>query len=460
MLEVISGPDEGKTIEIPPSGVTIGRDKSAGVKLADDEISREHVQLKTNDDGTVQITDLDSRNGTVVDGKTISRPTNAGDGAQITIGRSRLKLTTTARKAGGISSIGGRRPSAGVIAAVIGGIAAVVVLLIVLLSGGSDNGNKSSAPLTTAQVVSKLKPSTVQVLGKVAGRTGQSGTGWILDPSKGLIVTNAHVIEGSESNINSILNFGKPVTNFQVTVNGFPRGADIYAVAPCEDLAILRTPAVSALPAVQLGSQSDIQAGDKAISLGYPGNAASTGNDLQANEGTVSVPKTRADASILSDNQALYPNVVQTDTPINPGNSGGPLVDDTGKLIGVTTLGSSGGESQNQNYAIGVDQVKQVTDQMKNGDSIGWAGIGFIALGDNPPSGFPPGLLVTAVFPGTGSDQGGLQPFDVITALNGRPVTTRDDYCNAIANISSGESASVDVALPNGQLGTGRIIFQ
>jgi S1-C subfamily serine protease/pSer/pThr/pTyr-binding forkhead associated (FHA) protein len=465
MLEVVSGPDEGKTIEIPPSGVTIGRDKSAGVQLADDEISREHVQLKTNDDGTVEITDLDSRNGTVVDGKTISRPTNAGDGAQITIGRSRLKLTTTARKAGGLPSMGGRRPSAGVIALIVGGIAAVAVLIVVLSSGGSDN-NKSPGPLTTPQIVAKAKPSTVQVLSTVAGRRNPAGTGWVLDPAKGLVVTNAHVIEEGENSIATIERFGRPITNYSVAVNGFPRRADVYAMAPCEDLAILRTGSLASAPAMPLGSQSDLQAGEKAVALGFPGNAevsSGSGTPIQENEGTVSVPKTRADVTALSDDQPVYQNVVQTDTAINPGNSGGPLLNDRGELIGVTTLGSN--SLQNQNYAIGVDQVKAVTSRLRNGDSIGWAGIGFIGLGDNAPI---PGLLVTSVFPGTGSDNAGLQApsatgYDVITKINGQPVHTRDDYCNATQNLTSGESAPVEVALVSGNryvTATGRITFQ
>src|SRR5205823_6033027 len=100
-----------------------------------------------------------------------------------------------------------------------------------------------------------------------------------------------------------------------------------------------------------------------------------------------------------------YPNVIQTDAAVNPGNSGGPLLDLQGRLVGVTsavrTLSPDGRIVQGQNYAIGVDRVRQVTRVLRTGRSIGWAGLGFsypAARRDEPV-----GLVAATSAPGIAS---------------------------------------------------------
>jgi S1-C subfamily serine protease/pSer/pThr/pTyr-binding forkhead associated (FHA) protein len=443
MLEVVSGPAEGKTIEVTGAGMSIGRDPSADVQLGDDEISREHIEVKSTEAG-VEVTDLGSRNGTVVDGKRISKTTLVKDGSDIGIGRSRLKVSTVAAgrsRPRALAGGGGRR--LGAIAAGVGAVALVVAILAIAgVFGGSSDDNQSSAPLTTPQIVSKVAPSTVQIVGRIGGgRTVPLGTGWVYDAAKGLVVTNAHVVSCCDVNGHAV-----PVNSYAVSIDKFARRADIYAEAPCEDLAILRTTALDK-PDMELGSQSDVKAGDKAVAFGYPENFT-LDQEPQVTEGTVSVAKTRSEALDDPDFQ-LYPNVIQTDAAINPGNSGGPLLNDKGQLIGVTTFGATA--TQNQNFAIGVDQVKSVLGQMADGDSLEWSGFGFKATGS--------GLTVLNVIPNTGSDQAGLSQFigAPITAINGRPVATREDYCNAVENVTSGESAPVELF---GGAAAGRIVFQ
>ena len=228
----------------------------------------------------------------------------------------------------------------------------VIALLVTgVIGGGDDDDGGSDEPLTTPELVSEVGPSTVQVSGRIAGRTFPMGTGWVLDNQEGLIVTNAHVVEGTPQDPDGI---PLPVVNLEISQNNGPaQRATVHAVAPCEDLALLRAGGVSDLPNLELGSQSEVQAGEKAVALGYAGNLASDQQlPLQANEGTVSVAQERAQDFGGDPDFSVYENVVQMDTPINGGNSGGPLVNDQGELIGVNTLGGD----QNQNYAIGVDQ--------------------------------------------------------------------------------------------------------
>ena len=406
----------------------------------------------------MEVRDLGSRNGTRVNGKSVTRTTTVSDGAEIEIGRSKLRVSSLAGKRGGgggaLAGVGGQRT--GLIAAVVGGVAIVIVILLVAGVFSSGSSNDSNKVLSTPEIVKKVTPSTVQILGTENGRQFALGTGWVLDPAQGLVVTNAHVVEAA--------------SRFAVNVNGIPGRADVYAVAPCEDLAILRSGAVHSLPAMQLGSQSGLQAGEKAVALGYPLNFASEHNlPLQSNEGTVTVPNERAQALGQSPDYLVYPNVVQMDTAINHGNSGGPLVNDRGELIGVNTLGGLSLGLENQNYAIGVDRVKQIIDQMRNGDSIGWAGFGFTGTGR--------GLVVNTVVPNTGSDDAGLIPTTEISqsaglppdtvqirAINGQTVATRGDYCHAVSDLGSGESAVIRFGVPgrpfHGLRVKGRIVFQ
>jgi pSer/pThr/pTyr-binding forkhead associated (FHA) protein len=463
MLEVVSGPDQGKTIDVSGKGITIGRDGAADLALGDDEASREHVEVRANQDGSLEVRDLGSRNGTTVNGKKITRTTNVSDGDEIGIGRSRLKVSSLApgarRRAPAAAGVGRNRRVWG-IAAAVAAVIILAVVLVVALSGGGDESNDTPAALTTPQLVQKLNKSVVMVAGRDGGRRYPLGSGWVLDNQAGLIVTNAHVVEGTPT---SPEGFITPVTSFEVnTQNAPPRRADVFAVAPCEDLALLRVGGITDLPNMDLGSQSALQAGEKAVALGFPGSAVDPQETpLQVNEGTVTVPQERADVPARQDpDYIVYDDVVQMDTPINPGNSGGPLVNDRGQLIGVNTLGGD----QNQNYAVGVDRVKQITDQMRNGDSIAWAGFGFEGTGK--------GLAVTKVFPNTGSDESLLPTFEqtlvatgglpvLIRALNNRPVSTRGDYCNAAEGLGAGESAVVRLGVPGVKgRAKGRIVFE
>jgi S1-C subfamily serine protease len=444
MLEVVSGPDQGKTADVSGGGITIGRDGGADLSLGDDEASSEHVEVRANPDGSLEVRDLGSRNGTTVNGKKITRTTNVSDGDEIGIGRSRIKVSSltkgTARRTR--TAVGGNRRVWG-IAAAVAGVAVLAIVLIVALGGGDDSSDEAT-PLATSEIVNKVDGSTVQIVGRLGGgRTIPLGTGWVYDAAKGLIVTNAHVVSCCNEEGEII-----PVNSYAVSIDNFARRADIYAVAPCDDLAILRTAGLDAAN-MELGSQGDLEAGDKAIVYGYPANFT-LDQEAQVTEGTVSVPTGRSEA--LDDPDApLSENVVQTDAPINGGNSGGPVLNDRGQLIGVATFSNISPGAEGQHYAIGVDHAKEVLAQMANGDSREWSGFGFQGTGA--------GLVVLNVIPNTGSDNAGMSDFigAPITAISGRPVATREDYCNAVENVTSGESAPVELF---GGAAAGRIVFE
>ncbi|MBA2460447.1 MAG: trypsin-like peptidase domain-containing protein, partial [Actinobacteria bacterium] len=151
-----------------------------------------------------------------------------------------------------------------------------------------------------------------------------------------------------------------------------------------------------------------------------------------------------------------YSNVVQTDAAINPGSSGGPLVDLDGRLVGVSaagrTLSSDGRVIQGQNYAIGVDRVKQVVSVLRTGHSIGWTGLGFGYPTERELAGgqSPAGLLARGAVPGTAARRAGLDAdAGVIVAVNGLPLdNSLASYCDAVAGARSGDRVTFSVLRP------------
>jgi S1-C subfamily serine protease len=270
-------------------------------------------------------------------------------------------------------------------------------------------------------IVASAKQRTVLIRAEIPG--GEStGTGFVLDAGKGLVVTNFHVVNGGKL--------------FAVGVDGDLRDARIAGAAPCDDLAVLEVEDTSGMRTLPLGSQDDLEEGEQVVAVGYPANA-SLDDNLTSTAGVVSVARSsfRAPAA----DSPAYPNVVQTDAALNPGNSGGPLIDEEKKLAGVNTatLTSVGGQPiQGQGYAIGVDRVKEVVKTLRGGHSQGWAGFGLA---------FPKGAPGVLAVPMGGS--AGPKPVSgLVSEINGAKVgKTFGGYCDAVRSIGSGQTAVMTV---------------
>jgi S1-C subfamily serine protease len=451
-LTIRSGKDLGKTFEIGENPITIGRDDSADLVLADSRVSRRHAEITPGEDGKATIKDLGSGNGTLVNGKRVESQLLSG-AEQIQLGDTVLATGLEApREAVDATVLGDSPRTQSAIqrivmqrsvrrATVLSG-AAIFVAIIVgvlfaagVLGGGSDSSNAAE------KVVAAAAPATVMIEGTRAGQGPVSGSGWVLDAAKGLIVTNAHVINDAES--------------FQAGANGHVVPAQVVADAPCEDLAVLKVSDTKGLKTMPLGRQSTLRLGEGVVTLGYP-QTASQKADLTSTTGVVSVARSVYREPALD--IPLYPNVVQTDAAINPGNSGGPLLDLKGRLVGVNSAGrtiSPGGRIvQGQNYAIGVDRVKQVVRTLRTGRSLGWIGAGF----DYPAPGTSGiasnGLLVGRAVQGSVAARTSGLVGSLITAINGTPVSNSlSSYCDAIDGIKSGSTIDLKVVDPSTAVG-------
>jgi S1-C subfamily serine protease len=148
-----------------------------------------------------------------------------------------------------------------------------------------------------------------------------------------------------------------------------------------------------------------------------------------------------------------YPAAIRTDSALDPGFSGGPLVDLSGRVVGVNaaarTRGADGRPLQAANYAVSAERARRVLAVLRGGRSLAWAGItfGYPPVGDLAARSLPPGLWVQGAVPGTGADRAGLRDRgELLVAVNGRPVgETLSGWCRATAGIRSGQTAKLQL---------------
>jgi S1-C subfamily serine protease len=300
-----------------------------------------------------------------------------------------------------------------------------------------------------AYVTSTIVQHTESPFGLFGGgesqRQGQAtGSGIVID-SNGTILTNWHVVENAIK-VTVSLERGKTVD------------AQVVGKDPSNDLAVLRIhPDGLTLHPLPLGSSSTVQVGDPVLAIGNP-------FDLQRTltTGVVSA----LGRTLKAPNGFTITNVIQTDAPINPGNSGGPLLDASGRVIGINsqiyTGGTSGG-SIGIGFAVPVDMAKNELAQLEKGGTVSRAYIGLTSItidGSLSALNLPvkTGALVQSVQKGTPAERAGIRGGnvngniengqvvvggDIITSVDGAPVNSSDDLANAIQAKKPGDTITV-----------------
>ena len=276
-------------------------------------------------------------------------------------------------------------------------------------------------------------------------REGQAtGSGFVVD-RKGTIVTNAHVVEGSED---VSVRFGE---------QGRPIDAKVKGRDPSTDLAVLEIDPKEAgdVDPVALGDSSKVAVGDPVVAIGNPFGFTRT-----VTTGIVSALQRQ----ITAPNGFPIRNVIQTDASINPGNSGGPLLDAEGRVVGINSQIATGGGSGGSvgiGFAVPVNTAKGLLPQLKKGGEIRRAYLGVemssvtedVAKDLNLP--VEEGALIQDVVEDGPADDAGLRGGrtstgdvaaggDLIVKVDGRAVRTADDVAAAIAEDKPGEEIEVE----------------
>uniref|UniRef100_K3WPP6 PDZ domain-containing protein n=1 Tax=Globisporangium ultimum (strain ATCC 200006 / CBS 805.95 / DAOM BR144) TaxID=431595 RepID=K3WPP6_GLOUD len=272
-----------------------------------------------------------------------------------------------------------------------------------------------------ADAVEKAMPAVVNITVD-SGYFSNNGSGFIIQ-SKGLLVTNAHVVARCNR-----------YSKIQVTfVDGSKYPATIHSADPLSDIALLQIESdeLREWPTIKLGSSSDVRAGEWVCALGSPFS-------LQHSVSAGIISAVARHSSELG-----YPQkggeFIQTDAAINSGNSGGPLVNLDGEVIGINTMKVDG--SVGISFAIPMDTASQVINQLLQHKKVVRAYIGMQMINFNARElkeisrMFPDvkeGVIVKSVAPGSPAHKGGLLPGDIILSFDGKRVRSTKDIQSAV----------------------------
>ncbi|MGE0041191.1 MAG: trypsin-like peptidase domain-containing protein [Vicinamibacterales bacterium] len=250
-----------------------------------------------------------------------------------------------------------------------------------------------------------------------------AGTGFIIDPD-GFILTNHHVIEAAE----------------RLTVklkDGRSLRARVIGSDPDTDIALIKVDADQPLPYAPLGDSEALRVGEWVCAIGNP----------LAYEHTVTVGVVSFIGRKLFDSS--LDNYIQTDAAINFGNSGGPLINARGEVIGINSAISR--QARNIGFAVPIDQAKEILPQLKETGHVSRGYIGVVLRDVDPDLKASLGLdrtdgaLVQDVTPGSPGARAGIEPYDLITALDGRPIATNDVLIREIAARLPGSSVGLSM---------------
>ncbi len=266
------------------------------------------------------------------------------------------------------------------------------------------------------------------------------GTGFVVETSSGLILTNRHVVSDTEADYTVLTNDGRKLP------------ATVVARDPVNDLALVQVKDTT-LPAVTLGDSSSVVLGQTVIAIG---NALGEYRNT-ITKGVISGLSRHVVAGDNQGSSESLEGVFQTDAAINPGNSGGPLVDLTGQVIGINTAVNQSG--QLIGFAIPSNVAKRVlASYQKNGRIVRpYLGIRYVtvtpdlAAAQKLPVDY--GALIVrgstqaevAVVPGSPADKAGLVENDIILSLNGQKVDIDHSLTTLLAPFVPGDTITLRV---------------
>ncbi len=285
---------------------------------------------------------------------------------------------------------------------------------------------------STADIVARVLPGVVNV--RTVGTDGHrgEGSGVVIDRG-GVILTNYHVVRGARS-LTVSFNDGRHRRAVTATVIG---------TAAERDLAIIRV-GLNDLTPLPLGRSSRLRLGDGVLAIGFPLNLA---GGPTVTQGIVS----GLDRTVHADGGPSLAGLLQTDAAINPGNSGGPLVDTSGRVVGINTVAAASAE--NVGFAISIDEARPVIDEIRRRPAGrgAWIGVTFDTVGSAAAAvqiGLSPdvrGAAVIAVFAGGPAARAGLREGDVVVAIGGRATRSAAAMAQALSAGKPGDRLVLDV---------------
>lgn len=296
---------------------------------------------------------------------------------------------------------------------------------------------KAVEKVSPAVVSITLKKNVQDMFGSLYQQEG-GGTGFIIN-SDGLIVTNKHVVSDENTEYTVLTSDGK---NFE---------AKVKSIDSINDLAVIKIEATG-LPVVDLGDSSELKMGQKVIAIG---NALNEYNNTVTTGVISAVDRTIIAGDSVGGASEQLENMIQTDAAINPGNSGGPLVDVSGRVVGINTAIDI--QASGIGFAIPINQVKSAIESVLKYGKIVRPRIGvryipitpeFAALNEMD---IKEGALVysgsageLAVIPGGPADKAGVQINDIIVSINTDKIDQNHSLSSLLQKYKAGDEIELE----------------
>ena len=324
----------------------------------------------------------------------------------------------------------------------------------------------TSGSLTPSQIYDKYSAGVVEVLATYSGGSSQGLFGELSSPSQslgsgfvvsndGYILTNAHVVTNNGQAANSVSVVFKGSGSQTTTVT-----AKVIGVDETSDVALLKIDPskTGKLDPLVLGDSSKAQVGETVVAIGNP-----LGFDFSLTEGIVSA----TNRNLQSPNGSVIPDGIQTDAAINEGNSGGPLIDSSGRVIGINEqIASQSGGNQGLGFAVPINTAVNAMTQLKQTGTVKYAWLGIEGQTITPDVAKALGLkategvLVAQVTSGSPAAKAGItggqhqtelqnQVYvtggDIITAIDGQKLSSMDELAAAINAHKPGDQVTLTV---------------
>ncbi len=291
--------------------------------------------------------------------------------------------------------------------------------------------------LSVNQIYNQASPGVVDILvssqssspfGGGSQQTEGEGAGVVYD-NKGDILTDEHVVSGA--------------TSVRVKFkSGRVASAKVLGTDPSTDVAVIKVDVpTSDLHPIPLTDSSAAQVGDPVVAIGSPFSLPET-----TTTGVVSA----VGRSIQAPNKFTIPGAIQTDAAINPGNSGGPLLDATGRVLGlVDQINTNTGQSSGVGFAVPSNTAARVANAIIAGHPIKHAFVGVsldpTSSGGARVSSQPDPQGNAPIRSGSPAAQAGVQQGDLITAINGKTISSTDDFIQTVDGYSPGDTITLTI---------------
>ncbi|MFA5407475.1 MAG: trypsin-like peptidase domain-containing protein [Bacilli bacterium] len=293
----------------------------------------------------------------------------------------------------------------------------------------------------TFDAIDKIYDAVVVVETFLNNESSSSGTGFVYkkDETKGYIITNNHVISGSDK-VEVILTNGNRIT------------ATVLGSDSVGDIAVLSIPAEEVIMVAKIGDSDDIKIGGTVFAIGAPMGSEYSGTTTR---GCISAKDRLVTYSLNDDgSNDILMKVIQTDAAINPGNSGGPLINLAGEVIGITSLKLVEEEIEGIGFAIPIEDAMKYMDQLENGKTIQRPVLGVqlldvdetyalfysnIRISDE----IEEGAVIQKVIDNTSASDVGLQKGDVIIEFGGTAIASKAELRYELYKYNVGDKVKI-----------------